>query len=61
MPRYMKEIPMQAQSTACYGGQINPKLYQKIHALYLNDQTTGFNVGDLRGTFTITIPIKKEK
>lgn len=59
--RYMKAIPMQAQCAACHGGQVNPKLYQKIQALYPQDQAVGFNVGDLRGAFTITIPMKKEK
>lgn len=59
--RYMKAIPMQAQCAACHGGQVNPTLYRKIKALYPHDQATGFNVGDLRGAFTITIPISKEK
>jgi hypothetical protein len=61
MLRYMRAIPMQAQCAACHGGQVNPKLYQKIQALYPQDQAAGFNVGDLRGAFTITLPIKKEK
>lgn len=59
--RYMKAIPMQAQCAACHGGQVNPALYQKIKALYPHDQATGFNVGNLRGAFTITIPINEEK
>lgn len=59
--RYMKAIPMQAQCSACHGGQVKPALYQKIKALYPHDRATGFNVGDLRGAFTISIPINEEK
>ncbi len=59
--RYMKAIPMQGQCAACHGGRVNPELYQTIHALYPQDQATGFHVGDMRGAFTITIPITEEK
>ncbi|MGK2233736.1 MAG: hypothetical protein ACI92O_002946 [Colwellia sp.] len=51
--RYMKAIPTGEECTTCHGNNIDEKISGKIKLLYLNDQATGFNVGDIRGAFTL--------
>jgi mono/diheme cytochrome c family protein len=50
---YMRAIPMQPQCAACHGSNITPDVRNAIAQKYPNDQATGFEVGDLRGSFLI--------
>lgn len=57
--RYMKAIPMQAMCASCHGdtSQMPETLKKRIAALYPNDQATGFSPADVRGAFTVSIPV----
>lgn len=57
--RYMKAIPMAAEPcTACHGTSIKPELKAEIDNLYPHDQATGFKPGELRGAFSVSMPVK---
>lgn len=51
--RYMKAIPTAELCLNCHGSKIQPDVMAKITALYPQDKAVGFNVGDLRGAFTV--------
>ena len=55
--RYMKAIPTAGVCLVCHGETIEGALGEKIKALYPMDQATGYNLGDIRGAFTITQPL----
>lgn len=55
--RYMKAIPTAELCLTCHGQKLDPKVSATLKRLYPKDQATGFNVGDLRGAFTITQPL----
>lgn len=55
--RYMKAIPTQEVCVVCHGKHIAPPIQEKINSLYPNDQATGFELGDLRGAFTVKIKL----
>lgn len=55
--RYMKAIPTQEPCLACHGKSIDKAVRESITELYPNDQATGFNLGDIRGAFTVKIPL----
>lgn len=55
--RWMKAIPMQPQCTLCHGASIAPPLAETIDRLYPEDQATGFEVGELRGAFTVRVDL----
>jgi hypothetical protein len=52
--RYMKAIGTDTVCTSCHGGQIKPELLEKLDKLYPEDAARGFNIGDLRGGFSIS-------
>ena len=54
--RYMKAIGTQAVCTLCHGAAIAPEVSARLDALYPEDLARGFEVGDIRGAFTITQP-----
>lgn len=57
--RYMKAIPMAAEPcAACHGTDVKPEVKAEIDKLYPQDQATGFKPGELRGAFTISMPVK---
>jgi len=56
--RYMKAIPTAEVCTLCHGPKIMPDVAAKLDELYPEDQARGFNIGDIRGAFTITQPVK---
>lgn len=56
--RYMKAIGTGKPCMQCHGSDLNPKVAEKINALYPEDKATGFKVGELRGAFTITETLK---
>ncbi|APR68474.1 Tll0287-like domain-containing protein [Thalassolituus oleivorans] len=51
--RYMKAIPTAEMCVTCHGSNVAASVASKIHELYPADQAVGFNVGDLRGAFTL--------
>jgi hypothetical protein len=55
--RYMKAIPLFGPCYNCHGA-VKPQLKSEITRLYPNDQAIGFKVGDVRGAFTVQIPMK---
>ena len=57
--RYMKAIGTQGVCINCHGATLSKQVHETIQMLYPKDQATGFAVGDIRGAFTITIPMKK--
>ncbi|MCG7644469.1 DUF3365 domain-containing protein [Alteromonas sp. Cnat3-28] len=52
--RYMMAIEQGQVCMACHGANVAPSVKQSILKHYPNDQATGFELGDLRGAFTIT-------
>ncbi|MDJ0947594.1 MAG: DUF3365 domain-containing protein [Alphaproteobacteria bacterium] len=55
--RYMKAIPTGKPCLTCHGSEIDPAIVARLDALYPEDQARGFQLGELRGAFTITQPI----
>lgn len=51
--RYMKPIPTAGLCLTCHGANISDEVTHKVKSLYPNDQTTGFNLWDIRGAFTL--------
>lgn len=51
---YMRAIVMQPQCAACHGSAVKPEVQQAVLEKYPNDAATGFEVGDLRGSFVVT-------
>ncbi len=56
--RYMKAIPTQGLCLSCHGDLISPDVSDKLRQLYPDDKATGFQVGDIRGAFSIVREIK---
>lgn len=52
--RYMKAIPTAGLCVACHGQELAPEVVDTLGKLYPEDQARGFEVGDLRGAFTLT-------
>lgn len=46
---YVEPIYVEAVCLNCHGGQLLPAVKKEIHALYPQDQATGFKIGDFRG------------
>ena len=55
--RYMKAIKMKGVCATCHGKQVNPGLKDRIEQYYPHDSATGFEIGDIRGAFTVTVPL----
>ena len=53
---YMKANGTQPVCTACYGGGIAPEVAAALDALYPEDRAQGFEVGEIRGAFSIVQP-----
>lgn len=56
--RYMKAIPTAGLCLACHGEQLDSIVKARLETLYPDDQALGYQVGDIRGAFTITQPLK---
>jgi len=52
--RYMKAIPMQAVCLSCHGEYLSTEVEKILAEQYPQDQATGFELGDIRGAFSIT-------
>ena len=56
--RYMKAIPLAKPCLTCHGPAVEPAHYEEIKKLYPNDQAVGFELGSLRGAFSVSQPMK---
>ena len=56
--RWMKPIPMGEVCATCHGDDIAPEVQAAVAAEYPDDAATGFESGELRGAFTVTVPVK---
>ncbi|MCG6941999.1 MAG: DUF3365 domain-containing protein [Thiohalocapsa sp.] len=54
--RYMQAIPTQEVCLACHGKDIAPDLAAALDKAYPDDQARGFELGDIRGAFTLSKP-----
>jgi hypothetical protein len=54
--RYMRAIPTDALCLTCHGKTLAPELAAAIAASYPGDQATGFELGQLRGAFSVVWP-----
>jgi hypothetical protein len=54
--RYMRAIPTDALCLTCHGKTIAPELAAAIARDYPKDQATGFELGQLRGAFSVVWP-----
>ena len=51
--RYMQAIEIKQPCLACHGQQISPQIQAKLTQLYPNDQAIGYQLGELRGAFSL--------
>ena len=54
--RYMKPIVTQPLCVVCHGPSIAPEVRAALEKHYPNDTATGFDVGDIRGAFSVVWP-----
>ena len=54
--RYMQAIPTQQVCLACHGKDITPDLAAALDAAYPDDEARGYELGDIRGAFTLSKP-----
>ncbi len=55
--RYMKAIPIQEPCLVCHGKTLAPSIEAKIKNLYPQDQATGYELGEIRGAFTVKLDL----
>lgn len=51
--RFMKAIPTAGLCLHCHGAELKPEVAAKLDEMYPSDKARGFNVGDIRGAFTL--------
>ncbi len=56
--RYMRAIPTRPLCLGCHGHDIDEPLAQRLRQRYPDDNAGGFHVGDLRGAYTVSIPLR---
>lgn len=57
--RFMKAIPMLEQPCgACHGARMAPEVLERLAQAYPDDAATGFLPGDLRGAFSVRMPLR---
>jgi len=54
---WMRAIPTQAACLACHGPSVAPEIKAAIDERYPDDRATGFQVGELRGAFSIQMSL----
>lgn len=57
MGNFIKAIPAQGLCLAYRGSNIGEDVKGKLAKLYLNDQATGYDLGNIRGAFIASKPI----
>lgn len=55
--RYMKAIAVEDACLLCHGAILSPALVRRLDAEYPEDRARGYQPGDLRGAFTIRVPL----
>ena len=50
---YIKAIPTKEVCLNCHGKKINSKVLRQIKIYYPNDKAIGFNLGEIRGAFSV--------
>lgn len=55
--RFMKAIPTGEVCLACHGTQITPEVAATLDEQYPGDQARGYNLGDIRGAFSLSKPL----
>ena len=58
--RYMQAITVGEPCMACHGTTLKAEVQEAIDQYYPHDQARGYQVGDLRGAFTLSRPITQE-
>lgn len=58
--RYVKAIVVDPLCLTCHGETIAPPIAQKLRDLYPEDKATGYRAGDLRGLFSVIVPMKQQ-
>ena len=53
----MRAIPVLEPCLTCHGSAIEKTVAEQIAALYPEDQATGYEVGDIRGAFSMSRPL----
>ena len=56
--RYMKAIPTGQVCIKCHGRWVDKDVEEAIRKAYPGDKARGFEVGDIRGAFTVTQPLR---
>lgn len=54
---YVEPIRTEKVCLMCHGSDIAPPISERIAALYPDDEATGFEEGEFRGLFWITMPV----
>jgi len=54
--RYMKAIPIAPPCLSCHGVEIAPAIQEKLDQAYPHDRARGYELGDIRGAFSISWP-----
>lgn len=55
--RWMAPIMTADVCTVCHGGELAPQIASAIADKYPDDAATGFEPGDMRGAFTVSVPL----
>jgi uncharacterized protein DUF3365 len=56
--RFMKAIPTGELCLSCHGSEPQDPVRAKLNQLYPADQAVGFKLGDIRGAFTLSKPLR---
>jgi hypothetical protein len=56
---YAEPIRVMPPCLRCHGTQIDPEVRERIAALYPEDRAAGFEHGDFRGLFWVTMPMSE--
>lgn len=56
--RYMKAIPTAELCLACHGESVDSIARTRLQKLYPDDQALGYKVGDIRGAFSVSQPLR---
>jgi hypothetical protein len=55
--RFMKAIPTGELCLNCHGSELKPQVAAALDQAYPQDQARGFELGDIRGAFTLSKPL----
>ncbi len=58
--RYMKAIPTAKLCLGCHGKVLADNVKQRLETLYPTDQATGYEIGQLRGAFSLERELEKK-